>query len=80
MTDPGPAEDWEIWTGSSLALVIRKADPDKPWLTRVMSLKYQMPGVLRSHALLVFTRALSRGYLIPLPHHAAPTEGDTDAP
>lgn len=84
MTEIGPAEDWEIWAGQGLALVVAAADPDKPWLTRLMTLKYRMPGVIGPHAHLVFNRAIRGGYLIPKPHNAVqqqhqPKE-DTDAP
>lgn len=60
-------EDWEIWAGSSCAVVVPAADPDKAWLTRVMVLKHRMPGVTEAHAMGVFHRALRGGYLIDLP-------------
>lgn len=62
-----PKEDWEIWSGSSCTVVVPASDPDKTWLTRVMTLKYRMPGVTEGHALKVFFRALRGGYLIDLP-------------
>lgn len=58
-------EDWEIWAGPSCACVVPAADPDKAWLTRIMVLKYRMPGVTQLHAHLVFERGLRGGYLMP---------------
>lgn len=71
-----PVDDWEIWTGAggSLALLVRADDPDKPWLTRCLTLKYPMKGAGGKQALAVFERALARGFLIPLPHNAVPPQ------
>lgn len=79
-------EDWEIWAGvgGSIALLVPANDPDRPWLTRLLTRKYRMEGVTASRAWAVFERALRGGFLIPKSHNAVqpqhPTEGRHDAP
>lgn len=71
-------EDWEIWAGSSLALVVPATDPDKSWLTRGMALKYKLEGVTRERAVLIFDRAISRGFLIHRPVQRSTHQGEAD--
>lgn len=79
-TSRPPVEDWEIWAGSSCACVVPATDPDKAWLTRVMVLKYRMPGVTEDHAVKVFARALRGGYLIDLPRGTPAAQQPEDGP
>jgi hypothetical protein len=64
-----PVDDWEIWCGCgfSLACLVAKSDPDRPWLTKLLTLKYPMPGVTQQRARAVFERSLRGGYLVALP-------------
>lgn len=49
-------KNWEIWAGPGLALLIEADDPDKKWLTSVMSKRYMAFEATPERALEIYER------------------------
>lgn len=55
-----PLLDWEVWAMPGLAVLLSSEEPEKANLTKILVLRYRMPGVRYSYAQKVFARMLRR--------------------